>query len=71
MACTRAYSASRRSNPSPSGVPFPASATLANGQVNFTAKFPAAGYYPIEARGPNGTVGWVTVDVGVNPNTAP
>ena len=50
---------------------FPASATLANGQVNFTAKFPAAGYYRIQARGPNGSVGWVTVDVGVNPNTAP
>ena len=50
---------------------FPASATLANGQVNFTAKFSTAGYYRIEARGPNGSVGWVTVDAGVNPNTAP
>jgi phospholipase C len=50
---------------------FPASATLVNGQVNFTAKFSTAGYYRIEAQGPNGSVGWVTVDVGVNPNTAP
>jgi phospholipase C len=50
---------------------FPASATLVNGQVNFSAKFSTAGYYRIEAQGPNGSVGWVTVDVGVNPNTAP
>jgi phospholipase C len=50
---------------------FPASATLVNGQVNFTAKFSTAGYYRIEAQGPNGSTGWVTVDVGVNPNTAP
>jgi phospholipase C len=50
---------------------FPASATLVNGQVNVTAKFSTAGYYRIEAQGPNGSVGWVTVDVGVNPNTAP
>jgi hypothetical protein len=50
---------------------FPASATLVNGQVNVTAKFSTAAYYRIEAQGPNGSVGWVTVDVGVNPNTAP
>jgi hypothetical protein len=39
--------------------------------VNFTVKFPAAGYYRIEAQGPDGSVGWVTVDVGVSPDTAP
>jgi phospholipase C len=50
---------------------FPASETLTNGQVNFSVKFSTAGYYRIEAQGPNGSVGWVTVDVGVNPNTAP
>ncbi|HWG01822.1 MAG TPA: alkaline phosphatase family protein [Trebonia sp.] len=59
----------------PSGVSvpssFPASETLVNGQVNFSVKFATAGYYRIEAQGPNGGVGWVTVDVGVNPNTAP
>ncbi|HLH84652.1 MAG TPA: alkaline phosphatase family protein [Trebonia sp.] len=59
----------------PPGVPapssFPASATLVNGQADITVKFAAAGYYRIEARGPDGSVGWVTVDVGVNPNTAP
>ena len=59
----------------PSGVPvpvsFPTSATLVNGQASITAKFSTAGYYRIEAQGPHGSVGWVTVDVGVTPNTAP
>jgi len=50
---------------------FPKSATLANGQVNISVKFSTAGYYRIEAQGPGGSAGWVTVDVGVNPNTAP
>lgn len=59
----------------PAGVPvpssFPASATLLNGQANIRVKFSTAGYYRIEAKGPDGSVGWVTVDVGVTPNTAP
>jgi phospholipase C len=50
---------------------FPASVTLAGGQASFTVGFPTAGYYRIAAAGPNGSVGWVTVDVGVTPNTAP
>jgi phospholipase C len=50
---------------------FPASATLAGGQANITVKFATAGYYRIEASGPNGSAGWVTADVGVTPNTAP
>ncbi|MGH3167409.1 MAG: hypothetical protein ACRDN0_16150, partial [Trebonia sp.] len=50
---------------------FPSTETLVNGQVNFSVKFSTAGYYRIEAQGPNGSVGWVTVDVGVTPNTAP
>jgi hypothetical protein len=50
---------------------FPASATLVNGQANVTVKFAKAGYYRIEASGPSGSTGWVTVDVGVTPNTAP
>ena len=59
----------------PSGVAapssFPTTATLVNGEATVTASFPVAGYYRIEAKGPNGSVGWVTVDVGVTPNTAP
>ncbi|HTU72619.1 MAG TPA: alkaline phosphatase family protein, partial [Trebonia sp.] len=50
---------------------FPATETLASGQATFSVKFPSSGYWRIEAQGPNGSVGWVTVDVGVNPNTAP
>jgi len=50
---------------------FPATETLADGQVTFSVKFPAAGYWRIEAQGPNGSIGWVTVDVGVTPDTAP
>jgi hypothetical protein len=42
-----------------------------NGQVTFPVKFPAAGYWRIKAQGPNGSPGWVTADVSVNPNTAP
>jgi len=48
---------------------FPGSATLAGGQANISVKFAAAGYYRIEAKGPGGSAGWVTVDVGVNPDT--
>ena len=50
---------------------FPASATLAGGQATLSVKFPAAGYWRIAAHGPNGSLGWVTVDVSVNPDTAP
>lgn len=59
----------------PSGVAvppgFPGSVTLTGGQTTFTVQFPTAGYYRIAAAGPNGSQGWVTVDVGVNPATAP
>jgi phospholipase C len=59
----------------PAGVPvpagFPSSATLAGGQATISVKFPAAGYYRIAATGPGGSAGWVTVDVGVTPDTAP
>jgi hypothetical protein len=50
---------------------FPKSATLVAGQADVTAKFATAGYYRIQASGPNGSAGWVTVDVGVTPDTAP
>jgi hypothetical protein len=42
-----------------------------SGQVTFSVKFPASGYRRIKARGPNGSLGWVTADVSVNPDTAP
>jgi phospholipase C len=45
--------------------------TLVNGQAGISVKFAMAGYYRIKATGPDGSVGWMTVDVGVNPNTAP
>jgi phospholipase C len=50
---------------------FPSSVQLAGGQANVTVSFPSAGYWRIAARGPGGSEGWVTVDVGVTPNTAP
>ena len=53
----------------PSG--FPSSVTMTGGQATFTVKFGAAGYYRLAATGPGGSEGWVTVDVGVTPNTAP
>ena len=59
----------------PSGVSVPASfpktVTMTGGLATITASFPSAGYYRISASGPSGSKGWVTVDVGVTPNTAP
>jgi phospholipase C len=59
----------------PAGVPVPSSiptsVTLTGGLGSFSVKFPTAGFYRIQASGPDGSVGWVTVDVGVNANTAP
>ena len=50
---------------------FPASAHLAGGQADISVSFPSAGYWRIAASGPAGSHGWVTVDVGVTPDTAP
>ena len=55
--------------PAPSG--FPGAVTMTGGQATFTVKFAKAGYYRLAATGPGGSEGWVTVDVGVTPNTAP
>src|SRR5215469_3016520 len=49
----------------------PASVSLSGGQANFTLVFPIAGYYRVAAIGPDGSVGWATVDVGTTPATAP
>jgi phospholipase C len=53
----------------PRGIP--TSVTLTRGQANFTLTFPIVGYYRVAATGPDGGVGWVTVDVGTTPATAP
>jgi phospholipase C len=50
---------------------FPSSVTMTGGEASFTVKFPTAGYYRLAATGPGGSQGWVTVDVGVTPDTAP
>jgi phospholipase C len=50
---------------------FPRSVTLAGGRGAVTVIFRTAGYYRIAAAGPGGSAGWVTVDVGVTPDTAP
>jgi phospholipase C len=49
----------------------PTSVTLSGGQANFSLTFPKAGYYRVAATGPGGDEGWVTVDVGTTPATAP
>ncbi|HUC23596.1 MAG TPA: hypothetical protein VMA73_12885 [Streptosporangiaceae bacterium] len=53
----------------PSG--FPATVTISGGKASFTTSLPKAGYYRIEANGPDGSLGFTTVDVGVNPDTLP
>jgi hypothetical protein len=50
---------------------FPASVRLVGGQADITVSFPSSGYWRITASGPGGARGWVTVDVGINPDTAP
>ena len=53
----------------PSG--FPATVTVSGGKASFTTSLPKAGHYRIEANGPDGSLGFTTVDVGVNPDTLP
>ena len=50
---------------------FPKTVTMTGGEAMISVSFPGAGYYRIFASGPSGTEGWVTVDVGVTPDTAP
>jgi hypothetical protein len=45
--------------------------SMTNGHVSFTTASQTAGYYRIEASGPDDSQGWTTVDVGVNPDTLP
>ncbi|MCU1494188.1 MAG: phosphoesterase [Acidimicrobiaceae bacterium] len=53
------------------GVPphFPSSVELVGGKARLTVTFPVPGYYRILASGPGGILGWLTVDVAVNPDT--
>jgi len=57
----------------PSGVAvppgFPSRVEMTGGTASVTLAFPHAGYYRIRARGPHGSLGWTTVDVGVGPDT--
>jgi phospholipase C len=50
---------------------FPSTVNLSGGWASFTTTFGRPGYYRIKAAGPDGSVGWQTVDVGVDANTAP
>ena len=50
---------------------FPSTVDLVDGRAGFTTKFAAPGFYRIEATTAGGSVGWTTVDVGVNANTLP
>ena len=50
---------------------FPKTVAMAGGLATISVSFPSDGYYRIAASGPGGSEGWVTVDVGVTPDTAP
>jgi phospholipase C len=50
---------------------FPKKVTMAGGLATVSVSFRSAGYYRIAASGPSGSLGWVTVDVGVTPDTGP
>jgi len=50
---------------------FPATVDLTAGWASFTTTFTRPGFYRIKAEGPDGSVGWQTVDVGVNASTLP
>lgn len=51
----------------PRGVP--SQVALRAGTASFAVSFPSVGFYRITASGPDGSKGWMTVEVGVGPNT--
>lgn len=57
----------------PAGTPippgFPTSVGLTNGMAHLTLSLPNSGYYRVEATGPGNSLGWLTLDVGVNAMT--
>lgn len=50
---------------------FPTTVNASGGTATFNAQFPTAGYYRVEATGPDSSQGWTTLDIGVTPNTLP
>ena len=59
--------------PHPAGVPrpagIPAAVTVRDGAGRLVLDVAMPGYYRLTACGPDGSVGWCTLDVGVGPNT--
>ncbi|MCU1491503.1 MAG: phosphoesterase [Acidimicrobiaceae bacterium] len=57
----------------PAGLPappgFPASVVLDRGRAQLVVRFSSPGYYRLHASGRGGSEGWLTLDVGVTPNT--
>lgn len=49
----------------------PSDLGLADGAATFTVTFPADGYYRLLLSGPDGSRGWVTMDVGVSNDSMP
>ncbi len=50
---------------------FPSACDLVRGQATLSVRLGVAGYYRLLADGPGGSRGWLTLDVGVSPLTAP
>lgn len=44
---------------------------MSGDQSNFTLTFPTVGDCRVAAAGPNGSLGWATIDVGTTPAKAP
>ena len=57
----------------PAGVPrpagIPAAVAVRDGAGRLVLDVAMPGYYRLTARGPDGSIGWCTLDVGVGPNT--
>ena len=57
--------------PGSGAVTMPNQITLNGGQAQVSVTFPSPGYYRIIAHGPDGSMGWATMDVGVSAATPP
>jgi phospholipase C len=55
--------------PGAQGAKVPGAIKLRNGTGWFNARLPAGGYWRVKAVGPDHSLGWVTIGVGVNANT--